>query len=614
MAKTPPKEAAKPAPSVGTRMHNYIAAVREKRAIRFIVLWFVAYGVLISVFCSTLLKDYNYIEVFPRELIFPSALHAVTALLITMAVYWLPWLRTFAAKLTSTLLLALFMTSYDNNFMVVSGIVRAFTPGLSETDPLALISVAYLLTLAGLAALAGIGVQRLLTKTKLIQSKDAAFGVLILAACLSVMPVLSVARILPSIIQEARVQAPELNSAKRPAKASSSLQDKPDIYYIVLDRYTNADVLKQQFSFDNSAFTGFLKDSGFHVNDHAYSNYPYTAMSVASTLTADYTAPFVKPFKDSSVQSRTLYHNLIWQSNVVKALKKEGYRYHNIGSWYGATYKAPLAERDYMADHMLSVFGRQKRLRGIEASQFMTSPYYRFTQLPAVSWWPFKTIDQEQVANVRQQLQILNDLSTKEQPGGRLIFAHILVPHEPFLFNADGSLALSPESNSHGKPIKQKYTAQVQFINAHIKELTANIHQQSKGQAVVLLNSDEGPYPQIMNDTFKQPTPLNSVLTDGVFKDDMRTWEKDRLKMKFGTLQAVHIPRATPDDLAHMSNVNLFRVVLNRYAGYNLDYLPDCHFGVTAGSHKEFNYADITGKLTAQPDKSCRELQSLPRK
>ena len=57
---------------------------------------------------------------------------------------------------------------------------------------------------------------------------------------------------------------------------------KPDIYYIVLDAYSGADVLEEFYDYDNSAFLDFLKGHGFIIPAVVLSNYPRTALSVSS--------------------------------------------------------------------------------------------------------------------------------------------------------------------------------------------------------------------------------------------------------------------------------------------------------------------------------------------
>ncbi len=597
----------KPPPSQPGWFTTFTDWLRQRQWTRFIILWAVAYMVLVSFFLRTVLRNDAYLEIFPRELLFPMALHALTALFVTAILYWMPWLRSFLAKLLAVLVLSLFTMAYDTNLQAAGNAIRAFTPGLTGAESWPIISLIYLCVLITLSTFIGYKVANLISRSDRIKLRDAQLAVVVIAAYLCILPVFSTFRVLPAMIRESRIQAPEYS---KPTAAAPT--DKPDIYYIILDRYTNADVLQKQFNFDNTPFTGFLRNAGFTVNDTAHANYPYTTMSVSSTLNAMYTNQLVAPFKATSVQSRTLYHNTIWQSSVVKALKQQGYQYHAIGSTYGASYKAPLADQEYMANHILTVFGKQKRLRGIEALQFMNSPFYRFAQLGHVPGWPFSITDTTEVQDVSKQLATLTNLAASSQQGGRFIFAHILVPHDPFLFNADGSLSVYTNADNIGHSIKQKYTNQVAFMNTQIKTLVSTIQEHSGGKAVILLNADEGAYPNVMNSTFQNPSGVTSDAETGSNNEDMTQWSDDFLQMKFGILQAAYIPRATSDDLAALSSVNLFRIILNRYASYALPYLPDCHYGLSDGGQNEYRYADITARLESNPDKRCSSMQTFP--
>jgi hypothetical protein len=574
---------------------------------RFTALWLASYVILVSFFVRTIMRQDAFLEIFPHELLFPLIMHAFTSLLVVVVLYWLPWLRTFLAKLIAVLILSLFVMTYDTNLQATAGLIRAFTPGMTSTEGLPLVSVVYLILLVCLSVVIATGVHARIQRSQHIKAKDTQLAIVVLVGYLCILPTFSFARVLPAMIRESHVQPP---AYARPAKTSVE-GDKPDIYYIVLDRYTNADTLKKQFNYDNTPFTGFLRGNDFVVNDTAHANYPYTTMSISSTLNANYTNKLVQPFKDADVQSRTLYHNSIWQSSVVKALKGAGYQYQLVGSTYGTSYKAPLAERDYMANNILTVFGREKRLRGIEALQFANSPYYRFAQTKQAKWWPLKIETSTGVDDIRAQLATLNNIAT-EKPGGRFIFAHMLIPHDPFLFNGDGSLSIYTDGDNIGKPVKQKYTNQVTFINSQMQELVSTIQKQTDGKAVIIFNADEGPYPQVLNGTFQSPSGINTAEGAVGTGENMTTWSDNWLQMKFGILQAAHIPRATEDDLANLSSVNLFRIILNRYAGYSLGYLPECHYGLVGGSHNEYQYADITNRLLANTDKHCAMMQSLP--
>lgn len=591
------------------RADELFVALKKRLLFRLAVLWLAAYLMLLSFYLITILANQNYLEIFPAELTLPLLMHAVTALGVSLIIYWCRPLRLYFAKLISVIVLALLLVDYDQNLQHVAGVIRAFIPGLSANDPLAYVSVVYFALLVLLAVGAGIVSQRLLARLERVRTRDVQFGMLALVGFLFLTPLFSVLDLLPAMVQQARTKPQTLS-----AHATGPPGAKPDIYYIVLDRYTNAEVLSDQFNYDNTYFTEFLRDRGFRVNDNAYANYPYTAISIASTLNAGYLDRLVRPHKDTtSVQSRTLFHNSIWQSPVIRALKDQGYTYHALGTWYGSTYRAPQASRQYVKAHTIELFGRSGQLHGIEVAEFHKSPYYRFTQLPKVSWWPFKSTDVEHLDIVKQQLGSLEELTSGATSGGRFIFAHILVPHDPFIFNADGSTSDTSGADSIGRPIKQKYLGQVEFVNSQMQHFVERIMKQSRGEAVIVLNADEGPYPWVINGDASGVVEgaINADIASR--EEDMRTWSDDWLRMKFGILQAAYIPRASDDEMSQLSSVNAFRIILNNYFGYQLDYLPQCHYGTMRGSQNLFNQVDITARLAAGSSDFCREHQSLPK-
>src|SRR5688572_21587798 len=62
----------------------------------------------------------------------------------------------------------------------------------------------------------------------------------------------------------------------------------PDIYYIILDGYGRADVLQNEYGYDNSVFLNSLRDLGFYIADCSLSNYAQTQLSLASALNFNY--------------------------------------------------------------------------------------------------------------------------------------------------------------------------------------------------------------------------------------------------------------------------------------------------------------------------------------
>jgi hypothetical protein len=581
----------------------WAGAVARSRAAKLAVLWLASLLVLESFYLKDFLSPDNRTEVFVSELWLFLLINGLVAALAAGIVYGARKPRRLGPKLISVTIFTLFLANYDAHLMQAVPIFKSLLPLLpAPNNDLVLISILYFIFLAVLSLAAGMGVEKLQPKYPRLSNSNINAGMLILILIIFLGQAIPAITPLTAIARQSSVVA-TLPAGQTPAKTT----DKPDIFYFVLDRYTSQQVLQDQFQFDNSPFVDSLRAAGFTVKDNAQSNYPYTAMSVSSTLAAQYTNQYVAPYANDQLQSRTLYHNLVYQSPVVKALKGAGYQYYTVGSWYGTSNKAPLADHDYLWDMLLSVFGKQVRLRGFERIAYTRSVFYRLGMAAGIPFWPLHMQEHDQIADVRTQIDVLGDITTKEKPGGRFVFSHILVPHEPFYFNGDGSLAANPEITSVDKTNKEKYVGQVQFINSQMQTIIANIKKQSGGKAVIIISADEGAHPDdIYTDGLHPYSPAGGE--DGNIAGDMRDWPQNWLQMKYGITQAADIPRATPDDLSHLASVNLFRIVLNRYAGASLDYLPDCQFGLTNGSDMQFQYASISRQLSGVDHPECGQF------
>ncbi len=98
----------------------------------------------------------------------------------------------------------------------------------------------------------------------------------------------------------------------------------PDIYYIILDEYTRADVLQNEFNYDNAPFLDELRRMGFNVAACAQSNYAQTELVLSSVLNLNYVAEFADFAQDSD--NRAVLRQLIKNSAVEDVLSKMGYQ------------------------------------------------------------------------------------------------------------------------------------------------------------------------------------------------------------------------------------------------------------------------------------------------
>jgi Sulfatase len=376
---------------------------------------------------------------------------------------------------------------------------------------------------------------------------------------------------------------------------------KPDVYYLVLDRYTNDRVLQTQLGYDNTPFTQGLVERGFYVKNDAYAAYPYTSSSIGSTMSLDFLNQLQDKFGDQNQQTQTALFRLTQYSTFAKELRDGGYDYSVLGSWYGVSNDAP-----YSNDFRYEL----SRLRFMEKGGYLAefeSNYVATTALAAFATGGLKSpllktpllrySVQDHAGLANFQLAELEKIANSEKQGGRFIFAHILLPHDPYVFNEDGSLStVSQLTDNIGRLATDKYLQQLKYVNTRLKKLVDEIQAKSSNKAVIVLQADEGFYPH-----FLTPDGNGTDMNAG----DMRTWSNEYLRAKYGVLAAYHLPGVPESELKHITNTNIFRVILNNYFGYDLPYLPDCHFAYPEGRAKAFVFTDITPRLEENPDPRC---------
>lgn len=383
------------------------------------------------------------------------------------------------------------------------------------------------------------------------------------------------------------VQLSALGSKQNLAANSKNL---PNIYYIVLDRHSSNRQLQDGLNYNNASFINTLKKQSFYIDDSALSAYPYTAQSLASTLNANYIHNLNT--NDKNALTYNALFNMSRNGAVIRELKKIGYKYEIVGSWYESSNGSNYADKVYWGGAQFNIGLINRKLSEFEDT-FLSKNFF------AALFRKTNIYISDHGQQAIRQIKVLKDLSRAEQPigQGKFVFAHILLPHPPYVFNSDGSISnVDHEPNNNGKPVTDKYINQLEFTDDQIKEITKNIVEKSKGNAIIVVLSDEGYYPQ------------EGIGGAGGSTDNknMAKWTTKDLKAKYGVLAAYHLPNINDQKvLQNVDSVNIFRIILNNYFGYKLSYLPKCNFALKEGNAKPFIYDDITKKLTGEQNTQC---------
>jgi hypothetical protein len=165
-------------------------------------------------------------------------------------------------------------------------------------------------------------------------------------------------------------------------------------------------------------------------------------------------------------------------------------------------------------------------------------------------------------------------------PGPKMVFAHLLLPHPPFVFDPDGK-PLEPDRPfdindadlypGTREEYLQGYAAQVEFTNRQIQEVIEQILSDSPTPPVIVIQGDHGPRMSI-----DWSSPENSCILESS-----------------AVLNAIYIPEIEKGKLyPSISPVNNFRVILNEYFGTNLELLEDRTY--FSKYEKPYDYLDVT--------------------
>jgi len=317
---------------------------------------------------------------------------------------------------------------------------------------------------------------------------------------------------------------------------------RPDIFFIILDGYTNSKTLNTEFHNSNAEITNYLNAKKFYVVTDSRSNYNFTHMSIASILNMDYLRQLDNTHsfytKDFFQSSYTIYQN-----PVTKWLKQNGYELNNYSIF--EIKDAPskitpfLQELNYRSVFGQTFFNKLKRDIG-----------YHFSFLQ-----PGQALTTQEKEKVNSGLQRIRETyygvlkasySSPEIP--RFTYAHFILPHETFYFDSTGK-KLDDHFTARTMVNKKDYLEQLVYTNKFIiKPLIDSIFNNSKRPFVIIIQGDHG----------------------------YRNYEPGKKNLEFENLSAFYFSNQNYSQLYDsITSVNAFRVALNANLNQQLPLLKD---------------------------------------
>ncbi|MGH2728501.1 MAG: sulfatase-like hydrolase/transferase [Actinomycetota bacterium] len=346
---------------------------------------------------------------------------------------------------------------------------------------------------------------------------------------------------------------------------------KRDIYYVNFDRYGGEDSLGPYFDYDNRPFLTSLEQKGFIVAHHARANYPNTGHSLSSMLNMTFLDGVAKEVGPSSENDWRPLYGLIKKNEVSRFLKSQGYRYVHIGSWFEATRTNALADETISYDP-LSEFSR---------SLLETTPLEPLSNALGIGG---STLDPRRVAWARVLFQLEQMVRVGNDGKPTFVFAHIIMPHQPYVFERDGSFldaGLMKRRHWH-----RNYLEGLQFANTMMTRIADRLLAgPDKSDPIIIFASDEGPPPG--NDA-------------SATNPDPEAWiskTSRQLRQKFPILSALYLPGVKDPGIPQdITPVNFFRAVFSLYFGADLPLLPDKSYVWQDLDHL-YDFTEITDQV-----------------
>jgi len=293
-----------------------------------------------------------------------------------------------------------------------------------------------------------------------------------------------------------------------------SFNKKPNVLHILLDAYTSSSSLDKYLNFKNDAFEDELTAMGFKIAKEARTNYNYTPQTMSSVFNYNYINA-----SDATVKSNhalvALLRNQIEDNRMLTHFEKNGYLINN-----------------------LSLFDLKNHPRRYNCAPLISASdtwFFLYRRILPGQLYKHKTYwDSHRITQTLNQ-----DLSSiKLGSPPQFIYAHFLIPHSPFIYEADGSLRTDAYPYT-----PENYVEQVKYTNLLVLTVLKKLIAQDPN-LVVILQGDHG----------------------------ARVIEN--VDQEYTSFQAIRLPEVDSFDYApDFHNVNTYRLFLNGYGGANLPML-----------------------------------------
>ena len=264
-------------------------------------------------------------------------------------------------------------------------------------------------------------------------------------------------------------------------RATTVSRTSPDVFFILLDGYGRQDQLKRVFGFDSSPFVDELKGQGFFVAERARSNYCQTSLSLASALNLDW----IQGLFPKGNADRLELNSLVDRPKVVRDLRAIGYDTVAISTGFPGF---DFSGFDLVIDQPAEV-------------TYFESTLLELTPISMPGQMVDSQYDRRRLYLV-EGFGALNKMAARTAKP-RFVFAHILAPHPPFVFDAEepvrprGAFSYQDgsdyfDSGKTAESYASGYVGQLRWLNVRVIETVRTLVNRPGPKPIVMILSDHG--------------------------------------------------------------------------------------------------------------------------
>lgn len=333
----------------------------------------------------------------------------------------------------------------------------------------------------------------------------------------------------------------------------SPAESLPNVFFIVLDGYARADVLRDYFGYDNSPFIHRMEELGFVHVANSKSDYRETLRSLPSCMNMNYR-------ENNGSAARTL----IYRNSVNDAFLNAGYAHYTFETGFAAT--EPFGDPERILRPRFSDW----TINEFEAVFIESTAFSQLANLMGegglVGAWRRRILFT--LENLHRPIELANGAPVYVQ-------AHVISPHPPNVFDEygrahepDGQFSLIDSGSGSLARKRQEYLNQLRGLNLHVEASIERILDASPTPPIIAIISDHGPFASLTS-------------------DEART----------SNLCLLHFPGVSPDAIPPgLRLTNLFRVLFNLNFGTNLELLSDRPAPSSPAAKPDYGISVIVGE------------------